>query len=84
MSRDAALQHGALRAVSELTFALYKLRPSSPLQQTLGEDTVARLLDIAPRVSLHHSIVCVLFLETLSLVFFVFFLKITKKILQNY
>ena len=51
MSPDSALQHGALRAVSELTFALYQLSPDTPLEQTLGKDTIVKLLDIAPGVS---------------------------------
>ncbi|XP_064407047.1 tubulin-specific chaperone D-like isoform X2 [Halichondria panicea] len=50
MSPDPALQHGALRAVSELTFALYELDSSSTLQQTLGDDIIAQLLDIAPKL----------------------------------
>ena len=58
MSPDPALQHGALRAVSELTFALYELDSSSTLQQTLGDDIIAQLLDIAPKVSIGYTLHC--------------------------
>ena len=49
---DPSLRHGALRAVSELTFALYKHAQSSgtSLKEALGDETIIKLLDIAPRV----------------------------------